>query len=116
MPRHVSSTGKHSSAQVAAELARRRKAKGLTQADLGRRIGLPQSHISRIEHGKTDLRLSSLLDLARLLDLEVMLVPREVVPVVRSVVAAAEGDRRPAGETGLALTESPLYRLQDDQP
>ena len=37
-----------------------RLAKGLTQKELGRRVGMPQSHISKIESGGVDLQLSSL--------------------------------------------------------
>lgn len=52
-------------------------------------MGIPQSHLSRLEAGKVDLRTSSLVELARLLDLEVMLVPRTWVPAVRKLT---EGD------------------------
>ena len=42
---------------------------------IGRKLGLPQSHISRIEQGLTDPRLSTITDMARLLDQELVLVP-----------------------------------------
>ncbi|MCC2097564.1 MAG: hypothetical protein KDJ29_11775, partial [Hyphomicrobiales bacterium] len=45
-----------------------------------------QSHISKIENGNADIRLSSLIELARALDLDVKLVPRKAVPAVESVV------------------------------
>lgn len=38
---------------------------GLSQRDLSARITVPQSHISKIESGGADLRLSSLVELAR---------------------------------------------------
>lgn len=47
---------------------------------------MPQSHISKIESGSADIRLSSLIELARALDLEVKLVPRKALPAVDSVV------------------------------
>ena len=62
-----------------------REAKGLTQSDLGRRIGQPQSAISRIERG-ADIRLSTLLELARVLELEPILVPKHLVPAVNGLV------------------------------
>ncbi len=68
-----------------------RKTKGLTQGALGARMGLPQSHISQIEAGKIDIRLSSFLEMARLLDLEPMLVPRSLTPAVRSILSG-DGD------------------------
>lgn len=72
---------------IAAAIAQRRVAKGFTQAKLGRLLGLPQSHISRVESGQVDLRTSSLLDLARGLDMEVVLVPRQLVPAVRQLIS-----------------------------
>jgi len=73
-------------AEIAAVISRRRVAKRLTQGKLGELLGLPQSHISRLERGQVDLRTSSLLNLARALDMEVMLVPRRLVPAVRSLI------------------------------
>lgn len=73
--------------EIAGELRNAREAKGLTQAELGRKIGMPQSHISTIEQGRTDLRLSNLLELARQLDHDVMLIPRKYAPAVRSIRA-----------------------------
>lgn len=78
---------------IAHTLQEARKAKGLTQKELGAKIGLPQSHISQIEAGKIDIRLSSLLELARLLDLEPMFIPRPLVPAVRAITSK-QGERR----------------------
>jgi transcriptional regulator with XRE-family HTH domain len=63
-----------------------RKARGLNQRALGALVGLPQSHISKIESGRTDIKLSSLVALARALELEVKLVPRKAIPAVDSIV------------------------------
>lgn len=63
-----------------------REARGLSQRGLSQRTGVPQSHISKIENGGTDIRLSSLIELARALDLDLKLVPRKAVPAVDSVV------------------------------
>ena len=63
-----------------------RIAKGLSQRALSARTGVPQSHISKIENGATDLRVSSLIEIARALDLDLKLVPRKAVPAVDSVV------------------------------
>ena len=76
-----------------------RKRKGLSQRELSERSGVPQSHISRIENGAVDLRLSSLIELARTLDMELLMVPRKAVPAVRSIV---DGRFRSEGESGAA--------------
>lgn len=64
---------------------------GLSQRALGAKVGLPQSHISKIEGGGSDLKLSSLTELARALDLELMLIPRKLVPAVEGVMRSAPG-------------------------
>lgn len=85
---------------LADRLKNARRAKGLSQRALGKMAALPQSHVSKIEAGAVDLRVSSLVELARALDLELMLVPRKTVPAVQSIV------RRDAGR--------PAYSLEDD--
>lgn len=79
-------------------LKKAREAKGLSQRALSASTGVPQSHISKIESGNTDIRLSSLIELARALDLEVKLVPRKALTAVNSVVRSA-APSVPATET-----------------
>jgi transcriptional regulator with XRE-family HTH domain len=78
--------------EFVAALARSRRDRGLSQKALGARLGLPQSHISKIEAGRTDLRLSSLIEFARQLDLELVLVPRKYLPAIRSIIASPSDD------------------------
>ncbi len=66
-----------------------RERKGLSQRELSQKVGLPQSHISKIENGTIDLRLSSLVALAHVLDLEPTLVPRKEVGEWRDVLPYA---------------------------
>ena len=82
--------------EIEKKLKKARKEKGLTQAALGKKMGLPQSHISQIEAGRVDLRVSSLLEMARLLDLEPMLIPRTLTPAVRSFISGRGETRKPA--------------------
>jgi len=70
---------------LAAGLKQARENKGLSQRALGTRIAVPQSHISKIESGKVDIKASSLIEFARALDLEIMLVPRSLVPAVEAL-------------------------------
>ncbi|MBS7543050.1 helix-turn-helix domain-containing protein [Ancylobacter oerskovii] len=65
-----------------------REASGLSQRVLSARTGLTQSHISQIESGKMEPGLSSFIDLTRALDLELVLVPRKLVPAVLGVIKA----------------------------
>jgi transcriptional regulator with XRE-family HTH domain len=64
------------------QLKNAREARGLTQRALAERVGIPQSHLSRIEQGRVDLQLSTLQQLARALDLEWVLVPRQSLPPI----------------------------------
>lgn len=67
-----------------------RKAEGLSQRVLGDRSGLTQAQISRFESGKADPRLSSLVELARAVGVEVMLVPADAVPAALALGARPE--------------------------
>jgi len=90
-----------------------REAKGLSQRALAARAGLPQSHISKIESGVVDLQLSSLTELARVLGLEVKLVPRRALPAVDSIVrqAGPESSRDRQAQVQQALRN--LHALAD---
>lgn len=77
---------------IAQTLRSAREASGLSQRELSARSGVPQGHISKIENGTVDLRLSSLIELARVLDLELTLVPRKALPAVQAIVRSAAGD------------------------
>ncbi|MFC3034317.1 helix-turn-helix domain-containing protein [Pseudoalteromonas fenneropenaei] len=66
-----------------------RRSKSLSQRELSTLAGVPQSHISKIESGHVDLRLSSLIELARILDLELVIVPKKSLPAIQSIVRTA---------------------------
>jgi len=75
--------------QILESLKEARKRKGLSQRELSTKSGVPQSHISKIESGTVDLRASSLVALARALDLELELVPKKTVPAVKSIMRSS---------------------------
>lgn len=62
--------------QIGAILRRARRNAGLTQTDLGQRIGLRQATISRLEKGEDEIRLSTLLDALSALGLEITIDKR----------------------------------------
>ena len=65
-------------AQIAGQVADRRRARGLSQADLASLVGTTQSAIARLESGGRPPRIDTLLRIARALDcdLAVELRPR----------------------------------------
>ncbi len=85
--------------EIAASIKAARTAKGFTQKQLGERVGLPQSHISKIESGNVDLQLSSLIEITRALSLELKLVPRKTLPAIEGVVKS----HRERSDTSRAL-------------
>ena len=95
-------------AGITKKLKEARKAKGLSQRALAELAGVPQSHISKIENAGVDLRVSSLVEIARALDLELTLVPRKTVPAVNSIVRSTQ----PAQPRQTASVARELARLE----
>lgn len=69
--------------------------RGLSQFKLGELVGLPQMHISHIESGKTAPRFTTILELARVLGCDFLLVPRSLVPAVQSLIREQENESAP---------------------
>ena len=88
-------------------LSAARRDKGFSQRELSARSGVPQGHISKIENGDVDLRVSSLIALARALDLELELVPRKAIPAVKAIIRSQS-----AGHTAESRPR-PAYSLDD---
>ncbi|HEY4318879.1 MAG TPA: helix-turn-helix transcriptional regulator [Herbaspirillum sp.] len=68
--------------RVGAVIARRRKAKGLTQAQLAERMSIEKETISRVETGVISPTLSRLAQLAKILDCEMTDLLRISTPEV----------------------------------
>jgi transcriptional regulator with XRE-family HTH domain len=77
--------------QILQSLREARVRKGLSQRELSAHSGVPQSHISKIESGGVDLRMSSLIALARVLDLELFAAPKKSVPAIKSIIRSSQG-------------------------
>ena len=83
---------------------------GWSQRELASRAGLTQKHISSIESGKIMPRYDTLLELVRILEHDLIMVPRALVPAVQSMVRDhLRHDRREEGD------ERPLYAVDDDE-
>ena len=93
------------------EIIEARHKRGWSQVELGRRVGLPQVHISGIETGKIVPRFDTLLDLVRVLDRDLLMVPRELVPVMQALIRDYRS-RSSKDVTGDG--ERPLYAFQGD--
>ena len=76
------------------QLKAARQAMDLTQSEVGKKLGLPQSHVSKIEQGGTDPRLSTVSDMARVLDQELVLVPRQLLSQVRALLQGEKEHER----------------------
>jgi len=79
--------------EILKSLKKRRLELKLKQSEFGSKLGLPQSHISKIEQGATDPRLSTVTDMARLLDQELVLVSRELLPVIKSLINGEDSQK-----------------------
>lgn len=98
-------------AEIRRKLKDARLKRGWSQSELGRRTSLPQMHISGIESGKIVPRFDTLLDLVRVLDFDLLMVPRALVPAVQALVRDQrnQDQHRDDGERS-------LYAADDDEP
>lgn len=94
--------------QILKDLREARSRKGFSQRELSARSGVPQSHISRIESGDVDLRVSSLIALARVLDLELFVAPKKSVLAIKSIIRSSKDNQDEGGQMSAA------YHLDED--
>ena len=98
-------------ADMRRELKEARRRRGWSQAELGKHAGLPQMHISGIESGKIVPRFDTLLDLVRVLDYDLLMVPRSLVPALQALIRDQrnQDEHRDEGERS-------LYAAEEDEP
>lgn len=106
MSKHIRNRAQGLPADLLRRLTAARSDHNLTQRELAAMVGLPQVHISSIETGKVVPQYNTLLEIVRVLDHDLMLVPRSLVPAVQSILrdAAVEGDE-----------ERPLYAVEPEE-
>jgi len=80
-----------------------RVSRGISQQELAASLGLGQRQISDLERAAVDTRLSTLQHVAGALDLQVMLVPRQLVAIVEGLARGGAED-----------AHRPMYTLDDD--
>lgn len=78
-------------AKIGAALRAARGAAGVTQRSIAEKAGVAQVKVSTAEAGAVDLRTTTLVRLARSVGLELMLVPRELIPAVEGLLESGGG-------------------------
>jgi HTH-type transcriptional regulator/antitoxin HipB len=90
-------------ASIAEVLKASRLSRQLSQVELAEKLGLRQRQISDLERATIDPRLSTIHNVARALELELMLIPRHLISTVNAL-------QRSGSDAG----KRPLYALGDD--
>ncbi len=98
---------------ISNQLREARIDKGLTQAELARELGFRQGTISRAERG-LDLRVATLIEIARALDLDLFLAPRRLRPLIQQFATGVERTTQPAIYTGGG--DEPYTEVDEPEP
>ena len=70
---------------IRSAIRKARTDRGWSQSVTGKRARLSQKHLSEIESGKIMPRFDTLLDLVRVLGLDLVIVPRSLTPTVNAM-------------------------------
>ena len=73
---------------IPSSLRRHRNQLRLTLDRLSAKVGMSPQHLSEIESGKRDPRLSSIERMAEAMNLTVLLVPEHMAPEIRRYIAS----------------------------
>ena len=98
-------------AEMRRALREAREKRDWSQRELGSRLGLPQMHISGIESGKIVPRYDTLLELVRVLDRDLLMVPRALVPCAPVFRGLRVACTRGLGRCRLGDRRYPAYLL-----
>lgn len=95
---------------IATDFRTRRRAKGLSQADVARRSGTQQRQVSLFERGG-DITLCTLIKFAQALDIELIPVPREYAANIETLLTG-----KPEPEiSSKAASLLERYQVNDDE-
>jgi transcriptional regulator with XRE-family HTH domain len=85
-----------------------RLAAGLSQEQVAQRAGISRPRYRDVETGAAAARATTLVNIARALGMEIMLIPQAMVPAVQSMLEPAdEDDDRPAFTSDVEREEEP---------
>lgn len=82
--------------EIGALLGQARLAAGLTQEEVAELAGISRPRYRDIEKGTAAARTTTLMNIARALGLEMMLVPQAMVPAVQALMRPHDDDDLPA--------------------
>jgi len=79
--------------ELRAQLREGRRRTKLTQDQVASRAGLSRASYRAIETGATAPRASTLINIARAIGMEMMLIPKEMVPAVQAMLRSSDDDQ-----------------------
>ena len=96
---------------IGAKVRALRTARGLTQDELAQAASVPQGNISRLERGDVqDVLVSTLLDLAKALDVDVMTLLQPQVDHAKAATRPRREHGRTAATTAASTPKPPAKR------
>lgn len=87
-----------------------REAMGLTQEAVSRTSGIAAPNLSKIENGRSDIQISTLMRILDAMNLDIEFVPRDAPISLQGVLAQSERGRERLNSTGIAQSD-PQLRL-----
>jgi len=82
--------------EIGAQFRQARLATHLTQEQVAELAGISRPRYRNIENGTAAARATTLMNVARALGLEMLMLPQAIVPAVRALVRPHDGDDLPA--------------------
>lgn len=82
--------------EIGSLLRQARSVAGLTQEQVANLAGISRPRYRDIETGISAARVTTLMNIARALGLEMMLIPQPILPAVRALIRPQDDDDLPA--------------------
>lgn len=79
-------------APLISDLKHARTSRAMTQAQLASLLEVPQGYVSKLENCSKNPRLSTVMEWGRLLGLELMFVPKDLVLAVAHIIGSQRND------------------------